>query len=108
MKLTRELECDIHEINPALVDMILIHYEPESDPEDDERELDSDENFPIMSSLNRQFESLTTPRAGLEVPDAEMDEHADTLFYLRQLINFIKSMVLVIQLNNGKKKLWKT
>ena len=44
-----------------------------------------------MSSLNRELESISTPRAVLEAPEAEMDEHADTLFYLRQLVNYIRS-----------------
>ena len=55
MKLARELECEIHNINPALVDMVLIHYESGEDPEDYEREDENDESesLPIMDSLNR-------------------------------------------------------
>ena len=42
MKLTKELEREIHNINPALVDMVLIHYESGEDPEDYEREDEND------------------------------------------------------------------
>ena len=70
--------------------MVLIHHDSLGEMEDYEQEFDDNEGLPFMKSLNREFESMTSPRASLDFPDQDMDEQSDAIFYLRQLIDFIK------------------
>ena len=64
--------------------MILIHHDsPDYLEEGYPEHFEEHESSPILNTLNREFETLISPRASLPAIIEEMDDSMEAMFYLK-------------------------
>jgi hypothetical protein len=107
MELARELEKDVHRINPVLMDLILINQRHENLELTAHGELEIEEDYqdssPAHQFLHRELQTINSPRN--EFPNAKLPFQTDpneVLSYLNQLIVFISCKLSLTQNTTGQ------